>query len=514
MPKTTKIGLILTLSILLIMTGCGNKSTKPDTNAGKNNTAQEEKDKGKKDATSGASMAKYTPFEELKDSYDVVIVGAGGAGMSAALEAKAAGMNPVILEKMPVAGGNTSKASSGMNASETKFQKGQGISDRNDLFYEETLKGGHNTNNKEMLRFFVDHSADAIDWLDSNGITLNNLTITGGMSEKRTHRPKDGSAVGQYLVTGLLKKVQEQGIPIFVNANVKEITKRDGKANGVKVLFTQHGEKTIAAKSVVITAGGFGANMDIIAQVRPDLEGYVTTNQAGSTGDGINMIEKMGGTTVDMDQIQVHPTVQQENSYLIGEAVRGEGAILISSKGKRFINEMAARDSVTAAINKMPEKNAFLIFDAGVKSRAKAVEQYEKMGFVKAKDTIKALAADIGVPADQLQKTLDSWNSAVKNKKDAEFGRKTGMDHELSAAPYYAIRIGPGIHYTMGGVKINTNTEVLDKNGKPIPGLFAAGEVTGGLHGENRIGGNSIAEIIIFGRQAGIKSSEYAKTSK
>lgn len=514
MPKTTKIALILTLSILFIMTGCGNKSTKPDTNAGKNNTAQEEKDKGKKDATSGASMAKYTPFEELKDSYDVVIVGAGGAGMSAALEAKAAGMNPVILEKMPVAGGNTSKASSGMNASETKFQKEQGISDRNDLFYEETLKGGHNTNNKEMLRFFVDHSADAIDWLDSNGITLNNLTITGGMSEKRTHRPKDGSAVGQYLVTGLLKKVQEQGIPIFVNANVKEITKRDGKANGVKVLFTQHGEKTIAAKSVVITAGGFGANMDIIAQVRPDLEGYVTTNQAGSTGDGINMIEKMGGTTVDMDQIQVHPTVQQENSYLIGEAVRGEGAILISSKGKRFINEMAARDSVTAAINKMPEKKAFLIFDAGVKSRAKAVEQYEKMGFVKAKDTIKALAADIGVPADQLQKTLDSWNSAVKNKKDAEFGRKTGMDHELSAAPYYAIRIGPGIHYTMGGVKINTNTEVLDKNGKPIPGLFAAGEVTGGLHGENRIGGNSIAEIIIFGRQAGIKSSEYAKTSK
>ncbi|MBG9791634.1 fumarate reductase [Paenibacillus dendritiformis] len=513
MPKNTKIALILVLSILLVVTGCG-RSTKPDTNAGKGNAAQEEKDKGKKDATSGASMAKYTPIEELKDSYDIVIVGAGGAGMSAALEAKAAGMNPVILEKMPVAGGNTSKASSGMNASETKFQKEQGISDSNDLFYEETLKGGHNTNNKDMLRFFVDHSADAIEWLDSLGITLNNITITGGMSEKRTHRPQDGSAVGQYLVTGLLKNVQEQGIPIFVNANVKEITKQDGKANGVKVLFTQHGEKTIAAKSVVITAGGYGANMDIIAEVRPDLEGYVTTNQEGSTGDGIAMIEKMGGTTVDMDQIQVHPTVQQENSYLIGEAVRGEGAILITSKGERFINEMAARDSVTAAINKLPEKNAFLVFDSGVRSRATAVEQYEKMGFVKTKDTIEALADEIGVPADQLQKTLDTWNRAVKNKKDAEFGRKTGMDHDLSAAPYYAIRIGPGIHYTMGGVKINTNTEVLDKKGTPIPGLFAAGEVTGGLHGENRIGGNSVAEIIIFGRQAGIKSSEYAKTAK
>ncbi|EHQ63626.1 fumarate reductase flavoprotein subunit [Paenibacillus dendritiformis C454] len=511
MPKKLKIALILLLFILLIMSGCGPRTTKPETNEG---AAQEEKDKGKKDATSGASMANYTPLEELKDSYDIVIVGAGGAGMSAALEAKAAGMNPVILEKMPVAGGNTSKASSGMNASETKFQKEQGISDRNDLFYEETLKGGHNTNNKDMLRFFVDHSADAIDWLDSIGITLNNITITGGMSEKRTHRPKDGSAVGQYLVTGLLKNVQEQGIPIFVNANVKEITKQDGKANGVKVAFTQHGEKTIAAKSVVITAGGFGANMDIIAQVRPDLEGYVTTNHEGSTGDGISMIEKMGGTTVDMEEIQVHPTVQQENSYLIGEVVRGEGAILINSKGERFINEMAARDSVTAAINKLPEKKAFLVFDSGVRSRATAVEEYVKMGFVKTKDTIEALAGDIGVPADQLHKTLDTWNSAVKNKKDAEFGRKTGMDHDLSAAPYYAIRIGPGIHYTMGGVRINTNTEVLDQNGKPIPGLFAAGEVTGGLHGENRIGGNSVAEIIIFGRQAGIKSSEYVKTAK
>ncbi|GAC42516.1 succinate dehydrogenase/fumarate reductase [Paenibacillus popilliae ATCC 14706] len=254
MPKNTKIVLILVFSILLIMSGCGNRSTKPETDAGKNNTAQEEKEKGNKDATSSASMANYTPLEELKDSYDIVIVGAGGAGMSAALEAKAAGMNPVILEKMPVAGGNTSKSSSGMNASETKFQKEQGISDSNDFFYEETLKGGHNTNNKELLRFFVDHSADAIDWLDSIGITLNNITITGGMSEKRTHRPENGSAVGQYLVTGLLNNVQEQGIPIFVNANVEEITTQDGKVNGVKVLFSQHGEKTIAAKSVVVTA--------------------------------------------------------------------------------------------------------------------------------------------------------------------------------------------------------------------------------------------------------------------
>lgn len=223
------------------------------------------------------------------------------------------------------------------------------------------------------------------------------------------------------------------------------------------------------------------------------------------------MIEALGGTTVDMDQIQVHPTVQQEKSYLIGEAVRGEGSILVNSEGKRFVNELTTRDKVTEAINALPEKAATLVFDSGVKSRVKAIEQYDKMGFVIQADTIEALAKEIGVPADKLKATLDTWNSAVKNKNDAEFGRTTGMDNDLSAGPYYAIKIAPGIHYTMGGVKINTNTEVLNKDGAAIPGLYAAGEVTGGLHGQNRIGGNSVAEIIIFGRQAGVKSAEFVQ---
>ncbi|WP_312148549.1 flavocytochrome c [Paenibacillus odorifer] len=505
MKKKAAGALSLVLSVMLVTAGCGNGNDKVNESKSNNNEKKEV------EAVSGASEASYTLFDQLKDKYDIIIVGAGGAGMSAALEAKEKGMNPVILEKMPVAGGNTTKSSSGMNASETKFQKEQNIEDSNDLFYEESLKGGHDTNDKEMLRFFVDNSASAIDWLDSIGIRLNNITITGGMNEKRTHRPEDGSAVGQYLVKGLVKNVQEKEIPLFVNADVKEITEKDGKVNGVKVLFNQTEEKTITADAVVVTTGGFGANMDLISEVRPDLEGYVTTNQIGSTGDGIKMIEKLGGTTVDMDQIQVHPTVQQEKSYLIGEAVRGEGAILVSSEGTRFTNELDTRDKVTASINTLPEKAATLVFDSGVKSRVKAVEQYDKMGFVIQADSIEALAKEIGVPEDKLATTLDTWNSAVKNKKDAEFGRTTGMDNDLSTGPFYAIKIAPGIHYTMGGVKINTNTEVLNKDGEAIPGLFAAGEVTGGLHGQNRIGGNSVAEIIIFGRQAGIKSAEFIK---
>jgi fumarate reductase flavoprotein subunit len=507
MQKKVSATLIFILSLMLVITGC---------NAGKVSQNQgNEKNKPKASTenkvVSGASQASYTGIDKLKDEYDIIIVGSGGAGMTAALEAKANGMNPVIFEKMPIAGGNTLKSSSGMNASETKFQKEQGIKDSNDLFYAETLKGGKGTNDKKLLRFFVDNSAGAIDWLDSLGIRLNNITITGGMSIKRTHRPEDGSAVGQYLVNGLLKKVQEQGIPLFANADVKEITEKDGKVNGVRVLFNQKNEKTIKASAVVVATGGYGANMDIISKVRPDLVGLVTTNQPGTTGDGIIMIEKLGGTTVDMDQIQVHPTVQQEKSYLIGEAVRGEGGILVSSEGKRFTNELNTRDVVTAAINSLPEKSAFLVFDSGVKSRVKAIEQYQQMGFVIQGDTAEALAKKMNVPADQLKTTMDTWNNAVKNKKDAEFGRTTGMDNDLSKAPFYAIKIAPGIHYSMGGVKINTNMEAINKEGKPIPGLFAAGEVIGGLHGKNRIGGNSVADIIIFGRQAGIKSAKYVK---
>ncbi|MGZ9586437.1 flavocytochrome c [Paenibacillus marinisediminis] len=506
MKKKVASTLILVLSFMLVFAGCGSQS-----NQGQNQDNAKKEEAKDPEAVSGASKISYTPIDQLQNKYDVIIIGAGGAGMTAALEAKEKGMNPVIFEKMPVAGGNTSKSSSGMNASETKFQKEQGIQDSNDAFYEETLKGGHGTNDKELLRYFVDNSASAIDWLDSKGITLNNLTITGGMSEKRTHRPEDGSAVGQYLVSGLVKNVQAQQIPLFVNANVKEITEKDGKVNGVKVIFNQKDEKTIESNAVVVATGGFGASMDMITEVRPDLKGLVTTNQEGSTGDGIKMVEKLGGATVDMDQIQVHPTVQQDKSYLIGEAVRGEGGILVSSEGKRFTNELDTRDNVTAAINKLPEKSAYLVFDSGVKSRVKAIEQYEKMGFVLQGETLEALAKEMKVPADQLKTTVDTWNGAVKNKNDAEFGRKTGMDNDLSGAPYYAIKIAPGIHYTMGGVKINPNTEVLTKDGKAIPGLFAAGEVTGGLHGQNRIGGNSVGDIIVFGRQAGAKSAEYVK---
>lgn len=495
---------LLASVLTLVLVACGGGSAKKTSESSASTPSSSE------EAVSGTSQKTYTDPSEMKEEYDVVVIGSGGAGMSAAIAAKDAGASVVILEKMPVIGGNTSKSSAGMNASETKFQKEQGIQDSNDLFYEETLKGGKGTNDKELLHYLVDNSASAIDWLDSMDITLDNITTTGGMSVTRTHRPTDGSAVGRYLVDGLYANVTERKIPTFVNADVTELSDKDGAVTGVTVKIDGK-EKEVAAKSVVLATGGFGANLDMVTKLKPELKGYVTTNQEGSTGDGIALAEEEGAATVDLEQIQIHPSVEQKTAYLITEAVRGEGAILVNSKGERFVNELETRDTVSAAINALDPNYAYVVFDNALRGRVKAIEQYIEKGLVVEADSIEKLAKEIKVDEATLKTTLDTWNKSVADKSDAAFGRTTGMDEDLSQAPYYAIKVAPGIHHTMGGLKINTNTEVLNTEGNAIPGLYAAGEVTGGIHGQNRIGGNAVADIIIFGRQAGTQSAAHAK---
>lgn len=495
----TKLGLLAIVGLSL--TACGGNAQNKSTSSSSSE---------KTDAKTGASKTMtYAEPSSLKKSYDVIIVGSGGAGMTAAIEAKDAGMNPVILEKMPMAGGNTSKASAGLNASETSVEKSQGVTDSNDKFYEETLKGGGGTNDKELLRYFVDHSAAAVDWLAQNDIVLDNLTTTGGMSVSRTHRPHDGSAVGAYLVKGLEENISKRDIPVFVNSDVTKINEKDGKVSGVEVKI--EGEtKQVDSKAVVVTTGGFGANQKMIAKYRPDLKDYVTTNAAGSTGDGIEMISALGGALVDMDKIQIHPTVFQKTGYLVSESIRGEGAILVNKEGNRFFNEMDTRDKVSAAELKQDGKYAYAIIGEGTKDKVKAVDQYISKNMVVEADNVEELAKKLDIKPEELKATVTKWNKAVADKKDSEFGRTTGMTNDISGK-VYAIKVAPGIHHTMAGVKINTQTQVLKEDGQPIKGLYAAGEVTGGLHGGNRIGGNAVADIIIFGRQAGQESAKYAK---
>ncbi|WP_122551478.1 flavocytochrome c [Lactiplantibacillus plantarum] len=451
-----------------------------------------------------------TALADLKPNYDLVIIGSGGAGLTAAIQAHELGLNPVILEKMSRIGGNTTRASSGMNAAETNVQLHHHIVDSFGDFYGETLKGGGGMNNQALLKFFTEHSALAIDWLADHGIKLDDLTITGGMSVMRTHRPSSMAPIGGFLVTELLKQVAADQLPLFTDVKVDELVVEAGKISGVKAT-TPDGAVTITAGAVLLATGGFGANKTLLGQYRDDLKNYQTTNQPGATGDGILLAQAIGAKLVDMDQVQVHPTVQQDtdHAYLIGEAVRGEGAILVDNQGARFVNELDTRKNVTAAIDQLGGTGAYLIFDRGIRDRVKAVEFYDHIGLVKTGTDLETLATATGLDAATLKQTVADWNQAVANHNDAAFNRTTGMDRDIAAGPFYSIHIAPAVHYTMGGIAINPATQVLNQDERPIAGLFAAGEVVGGLHGNNRIGGNSIAETVIFGRQAGQQMFKY-----
>ena len=449
------------------------------------------------------------PKEEKTIDTEIVIIGAGGAGMTAAIMLQQAGKDFVILEKMPYVGGNTTKATGGMNASETHYQKEQGIEDSNALFAADTMKGGHALNDSSLVAVMANSSAGAIDWLDTIGAELPKISFSGGASVNRIHAPADGSGVGAYLVDRFSAKLNELGVKVMLETAATELlTDADGKIAGVKAVGPD-AIYTINARAVILASGGFGANEAMYTTYRPDLKGTVTTNAPGATGDGIVMAQALGADLVDIEQIQLHPTVEQTTSILITESVRGDGAILVNQGGVRFTNELLTRDAVSAAELAQEGSYAYIIFDQKLRDNLKAVEKYVKSGITVQADTIEGLAEQLGIDPATLAKTLNDWNEIVKNQRDTQFGRTTGMKEDLTTAPYYAIKIAPGIHHTMGGVKINTAAEVINTEGAAIPGLFAAGEVCGGVHGGNRLGGNAVADIVIFGRIAAESAMAY-----
>ena len=449
------------------------------------------------------------PKEEKTIDTEIVIIGAGGAGMTAAIMLQQAGKDFVILEKMPYVGGNTTKATGGMNASETHYQKEQGIEDSNALFAADTMKGGHALNDSSLVAVMANSSAGAIDWLDTIGAELPKISFSGGASVNRIHAPEDGSGVGAYLVDRFSAKLAELGVEVMLETAATElITDAEGKITGVKAEGPD-AVYTINAKAVILASGGFGANEEMYTTYRPDLKGTVTTNAPGATGDGIVMAQAVGADLVDIEQIQLHPTVEQTTSILITESVRGDGAILVNQSGVRFTNELLTRDAVSAAELAQEGSYAYIIFDQKLRDNLKAIEKYVKSGITVQADTIEGLAEQLNIDPATLAKTLADWNEIVKNQRDPDFGRTTGMNEDLTTPPYYAIRIAPGIHHTMGGVKINVAAEVINTEGTAIPGLFAAGEVCGGVHGGNRLGGNAVADIVIFGRIAAESAMAY-----
>ncbi len=497
----------LTAAMALSLAACGGQAADATTAAETTTEAASQEE-----TTAQETTEEETQAEEPADNQqaDIVVIGAGGAGMTAAIQAVQDGATDVvILEKMPVTGGNTTRSTGGLNAAGTSYQEADGVEDSVELFVEDTMKGGKELNDKELVTVMAENSAGAVDWVNEIGGDLSVVGMFGGASVKRIHRPTDTSAVGPMLVKALNAKTEELGIPVLLETTAEKILVDDsGKVCGVTGTDKDGQEFTIDCTAVVLATGGFGANSDMVVEYKPDLAGFCTTNHAGATGDGIAMAKELGAAFVDMEQIQTHPTVNPDTQTMYTEGVRGNGAILVNKEGKRFCNELETRDVVSAAILEQTDGECYLVFDQAVRESLVAIESYIKAGIVTEADTPEALGEAIGIDGAALAETLKTYAGYKAAGKDEDFGRES-MELALDKPKYYAALCAPAIHHTMGGVKINTKTEVLKEDGTAIPGLFAAGEVTGGVHGANRLGGNAVTDIVVFGRIAGTAAEDY-----
>ena len=447
---------------------------------------------------------------------DVVVVGGGGAGFAAAVTAKEDGANVVLLEKMPQVGGNTLISGGEMAAPDNELQKEEGIEDSKEQFAKDVKEAG---GDPELIDVLADHATEDAYWLrDDIGVHwLDSLMFFGGHSVKRSLIPEAHS--GNELIKNYTKKCDELGIDVITEADVKEILTKDDKVVGVKA-ETPDGELTVNAKSVVLATGGFGANDDMTYEYDHEIDEHVkSTNAPGATGDGIKMAEKLNADTVDMDQIQLYPICDVDTGRILytGDTRLVGGALLVNKEGDRFVEELATRREISLAIKDQTDHVGYLIWDEKSNKETgtmesnpeEAKEEFDKGNLYKA-DTIEELAEHFDINKDELLKTVETFNENSKKEEDPDFNLRM-LGWTIDEGPYYMLKAGPAVHHTMGGLKINTDAEVLDKDGNWIEGLYAAGEVTGGIHGSNRLGSAAIADITVFGRIAGENAANNAK---
>lgn len=456
--------------------------------------------------------------KDIEETHDVVIIGAGGAGLSAAIEAKMAGADVIVLEKMPMVGGNTLLSGGEYAAPNNWLQKKQGIDDSTDIFMKDMLKGGDNVNNPELVRVVAENALDGAEWLrDEVGVTWEDeLMFFGGHSIMRSLIPLEAS--GKEIIKKQLAKAESLDIPIFLNTKATTlITDSEGKVIGVNAENDDTNYIFNTNKSVVIASGGFGSNVEMRVKYNPKIdETILSTNSTGSTGDGITMVEAIGADLVGMEHIQTYPVCDPLIGTLLyfGDSRLYGHAILVNEEGKRFVEELERRDVISMAIKEQTGHVAYQLIDQKGFEESNLEENHkDEMDYlfnndllVKA-DTLEEAAKFYGIDAVELQATVGRYNEYVVAGKDKEFNKRL-MTNKIEAGPYYIMKAAPAVHHTMGGIKINTEAQVLDKDNKVIEGLFAAGEVTGGVHGTNRLGSNAVADIIVFGRIAGKNSAK------
>lgn len=501
---------------------------------------------------------------------DVVVVGAGGAGLVAAATAVEAGARVIVLEKMSMIGGNTARSEGNMSAIDPEPEKLQPMTpaldaivekylnakvptpeiqaiqdtvrkqyadykasgrkeifDTPELFALQTLVGGDCKADPKLVLVMARNATRAMQWLDDQSdmtwehIARKYVDMGIGALYPRAQFPraKDGvSPISTYdaYIAPLAKKVKEAGSTILTNMKVVDIVKKDGRVTGV-VAEDKAGEKHFfrADRGVVLAAGGYGANLAMVKKYN-NISVTATSNQPGTTGEVIEEAVKDGAALEGMAWIQIHPHGNPKNGDLESNiAGRPQDTPYVNVNGLRFADETGRRDDISHGILAQPGKVAFSIYDQKTvdakKVRAENIDRALAHGYAYKADTIPALAAAAGINAKNLEATIRTMNEAAKLQSDSKLSvPKAVIGWGIDKAPFYAVPITVTIHHTMGGLKIDESTRVLDESGRPIPGLFAAGEITGGIHGGNRLGRNALTDLLVFGHIAG---EEVVKTT-
>ncbi|KAN0084777.1 FAD binding domain containing protein [Elaphomyces granulatus] len=458
----------------------------------------------------------------------VIVVGGGLSGLSAAHTVYLNGGNVLVLDKQGFFGGNSTKATSGINGALTRTQVDLGIGDSVKQFYEDTLKSARDKARPDLIKVLTYKSASAVEWLqDVFNLDLTLVSRLGGHSFPRTHRGHDAKFPGMAITYALMQKLEEltekepDRVQVLKKARVTSINKAGNSVTGVT--YEHNGETHIADGVVILATGGYAADFtedSLLRKWRPDTFNLSSTNGTHATGDGQKMLMAIGANGIDMDKVQVHPTglidpkdPTSKWKFLAAEALRGEGGLLLNSDGQRFSDELGHRDYVSGQMWKEKEKGKWPI-RLILNGKASNVldfhtRHYAGRGLMK-KMTGKELAKEIGCGEAALKRTFDEYNQIAEGKKKDPWNKKYFHNLPFSIDDtFYVALMEPVLHFTMGGIEINDRAEVLNSEKMPFEGLYACGELAGGVHGANRLGGSSLLGCVVYGRVAGDSASQY-----
>ncbi|KAJ5114448.1 hypothetical protein NUU61_000207 [Penicillium alfredii] len=458
----------------------------------------------------------------------VIVVGGGLSGLSAAHTVYLNGGNVLVLDKQGFFGGNSTKATSGINGALTRTQIDLGIGDSVKAFYEDTLKSARDKARPELIKVLTYKSAAAVEWLqDVFNLDLTLVSRLGGHTHPRTHRGHDAKFPGMAITYALMQRLEELSekepgrVQIVKKAQVTSVNKSGNTISGVT--YTHNGETKSADGIVVLATGGYAADFSdssLLKQHRPDTFGLSSTNGTHATGDGQKMLMKIGANGIDMDKVQVHPTglvdpkdPNAKFKFLAAEALRGEGGLLLNSDGQRFSDELGHRDYVSGQMWKEKEKGKWPI-RLVLNSKASKVldfhtRHYSGRGLMR-KMSGKELAKEIGCGDATLQKTFDEYNLIAEGKKKDPWNKRFFHNMPFNIDDEFHVSLmEPVLHFTMGGIEINEHAQVLNAEKAPFEGLYACGELAGGVHGANRLGGSSLLGCVVYGRVAGDSASHH-----